>query len=132
MGPRDFRALLGQRWRQDCLVCIGLDPDWDLIPASLKSARGQERDPGDVLYDFGRAIIDATCEVAGTYKPQSSYYERWGSAGYLALQRTVEYLDEAAPAVPRILDAKRGDNASSNRGYAISIFDRLGFDAVTL
>jgi orotidine-5'-phosphate decarboxylase len=132
MEPRDFRTLLEQRWRRDCLVCIGLDPDWDLIPASLKSARGEERDTGDVLYDFGRAIIDATREVAGAYKPQSSYYERWGAAGYLALQRTVEYLDEAAPSVPRILDAKRGDNAHSNRGYAISIFDRLGFDAVTL
>jgi orotidine-5'-phosphate decarboxylase len=132
MQPRDFRSLLEQRWQRDCLVCIGLDPDWDLIPASLKSDRGQERDPGDVLYDFGKAIIDATCELAGTYKPQASYYERWGAAGYTALQRTVAYLDQVGPAIPRILDAKRGDNYRSNRGYAISIFEHLGFDAVTL
>jgi orotidine-5'-phosphate decarboxylase len=132
MQPRDFRSLLEQRWRRDCLVCIGLDPDWDMIPANLKSTREQERDPGDVLYDFGRAIIDATGDLTGTYKLQSSYYERWGAAGYLALRRTVEYLDQVAPSIPRILDAKRGDNYRSNRGYVISIFEHLGFDAVTL
>jgi orotidine-5'-phosphate decarboxylase len=132
MQPRDFRSLLEQRWRRDCMVCVGLDPDWDLIPPSLKSRQGQERDPGDVLYEFGKAIIDATCEIAGTYKPQSSYYERWGAAGVVALQRTVEYLDQVAPAIPRILDAKRGDNHRSNRGYVISIFAHLRFDAVTL
>src|SRR5262245_40445980 len=132
MQPRDFRTLLEQRWRRDCMVCVGLDPDWDLIPASLKSGRGQERDPGDVLYEFNKAIIDATCEIAGTYKPQSAYYERWGAAGIVALKRTVEYLDQVAPAVPRILDAKRGDNHRTNRGYAIFIFEHLGFDAVTL
>jgi orotidine-5'-phosphate decarboxylase len=132
MQQRDFRHLLEERWRRDCLVCIGLDPDWDMIPSSLKSGRQQERDPGDVLYDFGRGIIDATYERAGTYKLQSSYYERWGATGAIALRRTVEYLDQVAPSVPRILDAKRGDNYRSNRGYVISIFDHLGFDAVTL
>jgi orotidine-5'-phosphate decarboxylase len=132
MQQRDFRQLLEGRWRQDRMVCVGLDPDWEKIPAGLKSAAGKERDPGEVLFEFSQAIIDATHDVAGTYKPQSAYYERWGAAGYEALQRTVQYISERAPLIPRILDAKRGDMDRTNRGYVQSSFDHLGFDAVTL
>src|SRR6476661_2845925 len=62
---RNFRQLLEGRWRDNRLVCVGLDPDWEKIPSSLKIAGGQEREPGDVLADFNRAIIDATRDIAG-------------------------------------------------------------------
>jgi orotidine-5'-phosphate decarboxylase len=129
---RNFRRLIEGQWQNNHRVCVGLDPDWEKIPSSLKTAGGQERDPGDVLFDFNRAIIDATCDVAGTYKPQSAYYEKWGVTGCRTLKRTVEYLDERAPLVPRILDAKRADIDRTNRGYVDSAFGQLGFDAITL
>ena len=51
-------------------------------PPSLKTQGGQERDPTDVILEFNRQIIDPTRDIAGTYKPQSAYYERWGAAGF--------------------------------------------------
>jgi orotidine-5'-phosphate decarboxylase len=132
VSQRSFRRLLQAQWQNHRRVCVGLDPDWEKVPSSLKTAGGQERDPGDVLFDFNRAIIDATCDVAGTYKPQSAYYEKWGVSGCRALKRTVEYMDERAPLVPRILDAKRADIDRTNRGYVDSAFGQLGFDAITL
>jgi orotidine-5'-phosphate decarboxylase len=133
METRNFRQLLQNEWRRDRMICVGLDPDWERIPPSLKTQGGRERAPAEVLYDFCRRIIDATCEVAGTYKPQAAYFEKWGGPGYGVLQQIVEYLDQVAPDVPRILDAKRGDGIDrSNRAYAEAIFGHQGFDAVTL
>lgn len=133
MADRNFRHLLEEAWREDRMVCVGLDPDWERIPPSLKTTPGgRERDPGDVLLDFNKAIIDVTYDVAGTYKPQSAYYEKFGASGYSILKATVEYMDARAPRTGRILDAKRADIDRTNRGYVDSIFGYLGFDAVTL
>lgn len=132
MEARNFRNLLEGAWREDRLVCVGLDPAWEKIPPSLKTRGGMDREPGAVLLDFNKAIIDATRDIAGTYKPQSAYYERFGAAGYEALKATVDYMTDRAPHTPRILDAKRADIDRTNLGYVASIFDDMGFDAVTL
>lgn len=124
---RNFRDLLDAQWGAGKFVCVGLDPVLSRIPDCVP---GQT--PGSRVYEFNRAIIDATVEVAGCFKPQSACYERLGREGAEALQATMDHLRAVAPEIPVILDAKRGDIGDTNEGYAEAIFDRGGFDAVTV
>ncbi len=102
--------------RNDSRLCIGLDPDPALMP----------EDTG--VFEFNKAIIDATADLAGAYKPNIAFYEALGPEGLAALQRTREYI----PAdIPVIIDAKRGDIGNTARAYARSLFDYYHFDATT-
>jgi orotidine-5'-phosphate decarboxylase len=107
------------------LLCVGLDPELDRIPARF---RGEE----DPLFAFNRWIIEQTHPYAAAYKPNMAFYEARGAQGLKELDMTMEYLRSEHPEIPTICDAKRGDIGNSNRGYAVSIFDAMGFDAVTL
>jgi len=107
------------------LLCIGLDPELDRIPARF---RGDEWP----LFAFNRWIIEQTHSYAAAYKPNMAFYELRGAQGIRELELTMEYLRSEYPEIPTICDAKRGDIGNSNRGYAVSIFDEMGFDAVTL
>jgi orotidine-5'-phosphate decarboxylase len=107
------------------LLCVGLDPELDRIPARFK---GEERP----LFAFNRWIIEQTHSYAAAYKPNMAFYEFQGSQGLAELELTMEYLRSEHPEILTICDAKRGDIGNSNRGYAASIFDLMGFDAVTL
>ncbi len=111
------------------MVCVGLDPDYRKLPDFIKKVYV---DPGEAIFAFNRAIIDATKHVAGAYKLQSAYYEAWGESGITAMADTNQYLRDIAAAVPVILDAKRGDIGATNEGYVEAIFGSMGFDAVTL
>ncbi len=98
------------------LLCIGLDPDPELMPW------------GDVA-EFNRAIIDATLDLVCAYKPNLAFYEALGIDGLKALEKTVDYI----PAdIPVIGDAKRGDIGNTARAYARALFETLGFDAATV
>ncbi len=120
----DFIAKLRARWAQaDSLLCVGLDPDPARVPAPL-------RDHPDALFEFGRAIIDATHDLACAYKPQIAYYA--AQRGEEALARTLDYLRQTYADIPVILDAKRGDIGSTAEQYASEAFDRYGADAVTV
>lgn len=77
-------------------------------------------------------IVDETKCVAGCYKPQSAYFEALGADGPRVLKDTVDYVRETAPTTPLILDAKRADIGSTNKGYIDTIFGYYGFDAVTV
>ncbi len=101
------------------LVCVGLDPDPALMPVS------------DV-YEFNRAIVDATAGVTCAYKPNLAFYEALGMKGMAALERTVTHIRRAAPDALIIGDAKRGDIGPSARAYARAMFEVWGFDAVTV
>ena len=101
------------------LLCVGLDPD----PASMAVP--------DVA-DFNRAIVDATADLVCAYKPNLAFYEALGSAGIVALERTVAHIRERAPDVIVIADAKRGDMASSSARYARALFETWRFDAATV
>jgi orotidine-5'-phosphate decarboxylase len=81
---------------------------------------------------FNRAMVDATKGVAAAYKPNSAFYEAHGDEGLAALRETVVYINEQAPDVPVILDAKRADIGNTNLGYVHAIFDHYGFDAITV
>ena len=107
------------------LLCVGLDPEFDRLPAHFKS---KERP----LLAFNRWIIEQTHPYAAAYKPNMAFYEARGAQGLKELDMTMEYLRSEHPEIPTICDAKRGDIGNSNRGYAVSIFDAMGFDAVTL
>ena len=107
------------------LLCVGLDPELDRIPARF---RGEEQPQ----FAFNRWIIEQTHPYAVAYKPNMAFYEVRGAQGLKELELTMGYLRSEHPDIPTICDAKRGDIGNSNRGYAVSIFDGMGFDAVTL
>lgn len=107
------------------LVCVGLDPEMEKIPARFRS----EPMP---LFSFCRWVIEQTHSVAAAYKPNMAFFEARGARGMEELERTAEYLRTEHPDVVTICDAKRADIGNTNRGYVVSILDAMGFDAVTL
>ena len=106
-------------------LCVGLDSDITKLPVHL---RGKP----DGVIRFNKAIIDATLPYCVSYKINTAFYEACGSQGWLELKKTVEYLHRNYPEMVTIADAKRADIGSTNDGYVTAIFDRLGFDAITL
>lgn len=123
-----FISKLEQQWEGGKFVCVGLDSDFEQLPASVKSGRTVE----EALFRFNREIIDATRDLVCGYKPNAAFYEAQGDAGLRALIRTVQYIHERYPDVPVILDAKRADIGSTNLGYVQAAFDVIGVDAITL
>jgi orotidine-5'-phosphate decarboxylase len=109
----------------DTLVCVGLDPETGKLPQVFRESETP-------LYDFCRHIIDRTAEFAAAYKPNIAFFEAHGAKGIAQLELVASYLHEQHPDIVTICDAKRGDNANTNRGYVTAIFDHMGFDAVTL
>ena len=107
------------------LVCVGLDPELERIPARFKS----EEWP---LFAFNRWIIEQTHAYAAAYKPNMAFYEARGTQGLRELELTMQYLRGEHSDIFTICDAKRGDIGNTNRGYVASIFDVMGFDSVTL
>lgn len=103
-------------------MCVGLDSDIDRLPAefdrSLKS-----------LVRFNEDIIEATKEYCVAYKVNTAFYERYGSKGWKALEKTRKLLPDSHFL---IADAKRGDIGNTSRQYALAFFDHLDFNAITL
>ena len=119
-----FMQQLRQRWATSgSLVCVGLDPEPAKFPAKFSG------DP-DAVFAFCRDIADATAEFACAFKPQIAHFAALGAED--ALQRLIAHLHAAHPAVPVILDAKRGDIGSTAQRYAVEAFQRYDADAVTV
>jgi orotidine-5'-phosphate decarboxylase len=107
------------------LLCVGLDPDFDKLPARFRSEKfPQQR--------FGEWIVDQTAEFAAAVKLNAAFYEARGAEGVAEMERTVAYVRARHPELVTICDAKRADIGNTNKGYVAAIFDRMGFDAVTL
>ncbi|OGG53160.1 orotidine 5'-phosphate decarboxylase [Candidatus Kaiserbacteria bacterium RIFCSPLOWO2_12_FULL_53_8] len=123
----NFNGLLKAQWKQGRFLCVGLDSDFEKIPESARKQGIRE-----TIVSFNRAIIDATHDLVCTYKPNPAFYEAHGDEGWKALRETIEYIHSAAPDVPVILDAKRGDIGNTNVAYAESAFDHLHADAITV
>lgn len=104
------------------LLCVGLDPVLEKIPAHL--GRG-----ADAIIAFNRAIIDATAPFAAAFKVNTAFYEAYGLEGWRALEATFRYLPDD---VVKIADAKRGDIGNTAAMYAKALFEGLGADAVTV
>ncbi|MCI0800696.1 MAG: orotidine-5'-phosphate decarboxylase [Chloroflexi bacterium] len=101
------------------LVCVGLDPDPARMPISS-------------VYEFNRAIVDATAGLVCAYKPNLAFYEALGLPGLQDLEKTIAHIRSAAPEAIIIGDAKRGDIGPSAQAYAKAMFQVWGFDAVTI
>lgn len=109
--------------RNDSWVCVGLDPEPDRLPLVL-------RNRPQAIFEFNRAIIDATADLVCAYKPQIAHYAAVGAEDQLL--ETIRYIRERAPGVPVILDSKRGDIGSTAEKYAREAFERFDADAVTV
>jgi len=115
--------LRGAERQHDSMLCVGLDPDPAKFPATYRGDASK-------IGDFCCAIVDATADLVIAFKPQIAYFAAHRAEDQL--ERVIAHIRRAAPSVPVILDAKRGDIGSTAEQYAIEAFERYGADAVTL
>ncbi|MBF6608649.1 MAG: orotidine-5'-phosphate decarboxylase [Flavobacterium sp.] len=111
--------------RKKSFLCIGLDVDIDKIPPHLLGAE-------DPIFEFNKAIIDATHDLAVAFKPNTAFYEACGAKGWLSLEKTIHYINHKHPEIFTIADAKRGDIGNTSAMYAKAFLSDLGFDSVTV
>lgn len=137
MSDRNFRAMLEAKWAEGKFVCVGLDPDWDKIPESVKAHARSNTPAGyssamKTIASFCNDIVEATKDIVCAYKPNIAFFEAMFADGLWALAETVRYIHKVAPDVPVILDAKRADIGNTNAGYVRAAFEMLNVDAVTV
>ena len=118
--PTSFFARLEERAAAvDSLLCVGLDPHPQDLPENTAAA----------ALDFCLNLINATFEIAAAYKPNIAFFEALGAEGISALQEVIEAVPDD---IPVLLDAKRGDIASTATAYATAVFETYKADAVTI
>ena len=106
-------------------LCVGLDADLNKIPQHLLESE-------DPIFEFNKAIIDATHHLTVAYKPNIAFFEAYGLKGWTSLKKTIDYINEKYPEVFTIADAKRGDIGNTSSMYAKAFFEDLNFDSVTI
>ncbi|MBO5052718.1 MAG: orotidine-5'-phosphate decarboxylase [Muribaculaceae bacterium] len=106
-------------------LCVGLDTDINKIPKHLLETQ-------DPIFEFNKAIIDATAPYCIAYKPNTAFYEANGAEGWQSLAKTIKYIRENYPDQFIIADAKRGDIGNTSRLYARAFFENLDVDALTV
>lgn len=111
--------------KKESFLCVGLDTDLKKIPEHLL-----EYD--DPIYEFNKAIIDATAPYTVAYKPNLAFFESDGVNGWKSFEKSVAYIKQRYPEQFIIADAKRGDIGNTSEMYARSFFDKLKIDAVTV
>jgi len=116
------QQLTGQIFKKQSYLCVGLDTDSTKIPKHLLSS-------ADPVFEFNKAIIDATRDVCVAYKINTAFYEALGVKGWEAMEKTVRYIGSDHF---KIADAKRGDIGNTSDQYAKAFFETLPFDAVTV
>ena len=119
------QELFNQIKEKQSFLCVGLDTDINKIPEHLL-------DSDDPIYEFNKAIINATAKYCVAYKPNLAFYESAGLEGWLAFEKTVAYIKQRYPKMFLIADAKRGDIGNTSEMYARAFFDKLKMDAVTV
>ena len=119
-----FITQLERSWdSSDSLVCVGLDPEIERFPEQIA-------DQASPIFQFNKAIIDATADLVCAYKPQYAHYAAYEAEDQL--ERTIDYIHRSYPGIPVILDSKRGDVGNTAERYAIEAFERYHADAVTV
>ena len=119
------QELIQQIQIKKSFLCIGLDVDLTKIPPHLLHLE-------DPIFEFNKAIIDATHDLCVSYKPNTAFYEAYGIKGWQSLQKTINYINENHPEIFTIADAKRGDIGNTSSMYAKAFFEDLNFDSVTV
>ncbi len=105
------------------LVCVGLDPEIERFPSHVAASASP-------IFQFNKAIVDATADLVCAYKPQFAHYAAYEAEDQL--ERTIDYIHRNYPGIPVILDSKRGDVGNTAERYAIEGFERYHADAVTV
>ncbi len=116
------QQLVNEIFSKQTYLLVGLDTDTTKIPKHLRSLP-------NAIFEFNRAIIDATKKYCVGYKINTAFYEALGVKGWEAMEQTVNYI----PATHfKIADAKRGDIGNTSSQYAKAFFETLNFDAITV
>lgn len=119
------QQLVQQIKQKKSFLCIGLDVDLTKIPKHLLEL-------DDPIFEFNKAIINATHDLCVSYKPNMAFYEAYGLKGWQSLQKTINYLNESYPEIFTIADAKRGDIGNTSTMYAKAFLEDLDFDSITV
>ena len=119
------QQLIDQIQLKKSFLCVGLDVDLTKIPKHLLETE-------DPIFEFNKAIIDATHDLAVSYKPNTAFYEAYGIQGWLSLEKTIRYINDNYPNIFTIADAKRGDIGNTSSMYAKAFFETMHFDAITV
>ncbi len=119
-----FIDKLKNKWSEGKFVCIGLDPVVEKIPSAVPSR--------NKIFEFNKAIIDATHDLVAAYKPNSAFYEAEGASGVEQLHLTTSYIVKNYPDIVIIFDAKRADIGNTNEGYKKFAFEYLQTDSITV
>lgn len=109
-------------------LCVGLDSDINKIPKHLLTKE-------DPVFEFNKAIIDATLPYTVAYKPNLAFYESRGIEGLVSLKKTMDYLRQFKDECFTIADAKRGDIGNTSEQYAKAFLSEEGdfkFDSMTI
>jgi len=118
-------ALKEQILLKKSFLCVGLDIDLDKVPEHIKTMP-------DPLFEFSKAIIDATAAFAVAYKPNIAFFETYGPEGMGSLKKVMDYLNEHHPEIFTIADAKRGDIGNTATRYAKAYYETYNFDSITV
>src|SRR3954447_15633093 len=119
-----FHSKLHTAWEtSQSMLCVGLDPDPRRVPDAFRSGE-------NAVFDFCKAIVDATADAVCAFKPQFAYFA--AQRAEPQLERLCAYIRDTYPEVVLIVDAKRGDIGPTAEQYAIEVFDRYGADAATV
>jgi orotidine-5'-phosphate decarboxylase len=110
------------REHSNSLLCIGLDTDWKKVPAHLQNS-------ANPVLEFNRAIINATKDIACSYKLNLAYYEAYGEKGIAAVHGTLKSIPEE---IVTIGDVKRGDIGATSDQYAYAYQEYFSFDSITI
>jgi len=116
------QQLVQQITAQKSYLCVGLDTDSSKIPAHLHKMP-------NAIFEFNKAIIDATKDHCVSYKINTAFYEALGLKGWEAMEQTVNYIPSTHF---KIADAKRGDIGNTSSQYAKAFFETMNFDAITV
>lgn len=119
------QQLFNQIKQKQSFLCVGLDTDINKIPQELLAME-------DPVFEFNKQIINKTAQYAVAYKPNTAFYEVYGTKGWLSLERTIQYIHNNYPEIFVIADAKRGDIGNTSANYAKAFFNTLKADALTV
>lgn len=119
------KELIEQIKQKESFLCVGLDTDAKKMPQCVF-------DLHDPIFEFNKAIIDATAPYCVAYKPNLAFYEAYGVKGMISFEKTIQYLKEHHPYHLIIADAKRGDIGNTSQMYARTFFEEYNVDALTV
>ncbi|MBO4892962.1 MAG: orotidine-5'-phosphate decarboxylase [Prevotella sp.] len=119
------QELIQQIKQKESFLCVGLDTDAKKMPQCVF-------DLHDPIFEFNKAIIDATAPYCVAYKPNLAFYEAYGVKGMISFEKTIQYLKEHHPHHMIIADAKRGDIGNTSQMYARTFFEEYDVDALTV